>query len=100
MFHLCSEAMHRPAVYFRTPGPVSLQRGSEGCLVSAPGAEIKLIYCTSIRQRELHSCCQLIVLSLITDSTHVRRAYTPILPAVKTKIAPMCKIGHKITHFF
>ena len=89
--------MHRLAVHFRAPESVSLQHGSEGRLVSAPGAEIKLIYCTSIRQRELHSCCQLIVLSLITDSAHFRRAYTSILPAVKTKIAPMCKIGHKGT---
>ena len=36
--------------------------GLERCLVSAPGAEIRLIYCTSIKQREHSYCCQLIVI--------------------------------------
>ncbi len=40
-------------------------------------------------------------LNLITASVHFRRAYTPIQPAVKTKIAPIsCKIAAKLQQNF
>ncbi len=50
---------------------------------------IKAIYCTSIRQRELHCSCQLNWLNPITDGVHIRYAYAPILLAVKAKISPL-----------
>ena len=58
--------------YSCTAGSVSLGKWATGrCLVSATVAEIKLIYCTSIRQRE-RSCFRhlKLLMSLIKERSH------------------------------
>ncbi len=58
--------------YSCTAGSVSLGKWATGrCLVSATIAEIKLIYCTSIRQRE-RSCFRhlKLLMSLIKERSH------------------------------
>ena len=56
------------------------------CPVPAPCAGIKLIYCTSIKQREQHCYCQLNCSMPILWSANIMapHAYTPPLHAVKT----------------
>ena len=71
--------------------PAAHRLGLERCLVSAPCAEIRLIYCTSIRQREHSYCCQLNCYrpSFTSVIYSARHAYIPVLPAVKTKYPRM-----------
>ena len=61
-------------------------RASGWCLVTAPSAVIKQIYCTSIKQQEQNCCCQIIVDCLfIVRTDRALPAYIPFLPAVKAK---------------
>ena len=58
--HFCIAAYRNQPWYFRTAWSYQpLGVGLERCLGSAPCAETRRIYYTSITQRELQYCCQL-----------------------------------------
>ena len=104
-FRLCRAADTDYLRYFHTAVPFKPRsEGLERCPVSAPCAEIRPIYYTSIRQREHNHCCRLIRYrpSLTSFIYSARHAYIPALPAVKTnyplqnplqryKLRPVCQ---------
>ena len=69
-----------------------------------PWAEIKLIYCTSIKQQERSYSRQLKLsdaMNLKSPGIVALHAYSPPLHAVKAKSAPVSdKSGCKVTSFF
>lgn len=66
--------------------PISLQTRLGAMSRSGTLYPNKVTYYTSVKQRELQYCCQLYFADDIYERLcSARRAYIPILPAVKTK---------------